>query len=390
MRLLTMCLRNLTRRKLRTALCITGVAVAACFMVAVGATTLRYAEIVTEMNVFFRGKIVVVPKGVLVVQGFPVGGAIPQSVIGDIEQVAGVEKAVPMLFSLELRPGETSSVMPVNATIGLPNEELPLMIGSATLKPEGKLPAANSTEEAIVGSSVADQYGIQVGSKINLRGREFTVCALVEGPSALLGRSIIISLGAAQEVLRYPMQINMAIVEPQQNASQEELANRIEEEIDYALALTEDERNELTKPILDVVENWNTAIQGTLLFLSMILVAIVGMMGVSERRRDFATLDAIGAPSSYVPKTILLENSLIGILGSVFGVILGSVAAAALASFYTTIPISQFVSSILLIVPPIFVARIIALVTVTCCIGGLIPALNASRTRISEVLKVEY
>jgi ABC-type antimicrobial peptide transport system permease subunit len=186
------------------------------------------------------------------------------------------------------------------------------------------------------------------------------------------------------------MQINMAIVEPKPNTSQEGLANSIEEKIDYAVALTEDERNELTKPILDVVESWNTAIQGTLLFLSMILVAIVGMMGVSERRRDFATLDAIGAPSSYVPKIILLENSLIGILGSVLGVILGSATAAALASFYTTIPVSQFVSSILLIVPPIFVARIIASVTVTCCLGGLIPALNASRTRISEVLKVVY
>jgi len=390
MQLITMCFRNLSRRKLRAFLCIFGVAIATCFIVAVGATTSRYAAIMTEMNIFFRGEIVVVARNVVVIQGFPIGGVIPQSVVDDIKRVDGVEKVVPMLFNFEFKPGEISSIMPVNATIGLPTKEWPMIIGSATLKPGGRLPLENATDEVIVGCSIADQYGISTGSQIRLKGHELTVCGIIEGSSALLERSMIMSLELAQDIFNYPMQISMAIVKPKPNVIQEELVSIIEREISYVMALTEDERNELTKPIIEVIENWNIAIQGVLLFLSMILVTIVGMMNVSERRRDFATLDAIGAPLGYVFRAVILEASLIGVLGGIVGIAFGSLAALVLASLYTSIPLAQFFPSILEIVPPLYMMEIFAANITVCCIAGIIPAINATRMRIAEVLRAEY
>ena len=389
MRLVTMCLRNLSHRRLRTFLCVFGVAVSTCFIVAVGATTSRYITIMTEMNVFFHGEVIVVSRGVLVIQGFPIGGVVPQSIVDDLE-MDGVEKVVPMLFSFEFRPSEASSVLPVNATIGLPVEEWSMIIGSSTLKPGGRLPLENSTKEVIIGCSIADQYGILTDSKVNLRGQELTVCGIIESPSALLGRSIIMSLELAQDICNYPMQINMAVVKPKSNITQEELASRIEGEISYVMALTENERNELTKPILEAVENWNMAIQAILLLLSMILVAIVGMISVSERRRDFATLDAIGAPLGYVFRAVILENSLIGVLGGVSGITIGSLAAVVLASLYTSIPLTQFLPGILDLVPPFYMLEIFIAIIVVCCVGGVIPAINATRMRIAEVLRAEY
>ena len=50
-----------------------------------------------------------------------------------------------------------------------------------------------------------------------LKGRELTVCGIIEGPLTLLERSIIMNLELAQEILKYPMQINMAIVKPKPN-----------------------------------------------------------------------------------------------------------------------------------------------------------------------------
>ena len=389
MRLVTMCLRNLSHRRLRTFLCVFGVAVSTCFIVAVGATTSRYITIMTEMNVFSHGEVIVVARGVLVIQGFPIGGVVPQSTVDDLE-MDGVEKVVPMLFSFEFRPSEASSVLPVNATIGLPVEEWSMIIGSSTLKPGGRLPLENSTKEVIVGCSIADQYGILTDSKINLRGQELTVCGIIESPSALLGRSIIMSLELAQDICNYPMQINMAVVKPKSSITQEELASRIEGEISYVMALTENERNELTKPILEAVENWNRAIQTILLLLSMILVAIVGMMSVSERRRDFATLDAIGAPLGYVFRAVVLETSLIGVMGGVLGITIGSLAAVVLASLYTSIPLTQFLPGILDLVPPSYMLEIFAAIIGVCCVGGVIPAINATRMRIAEVLRAEY
>jgi ABC-type lipoprotein release transport system permease subunit len=388
MHLTAICLRNLTHRKLRTSLCIFGVAIATCFIIAVGATTSRYVEIITEMNTFFRGKIVVAPRGAIVIQGFPIGGGpFPQdTTIYNISKMNGVEKVVPMIVDFGFELGGNPTIVPVNVTMGLPVEEMSLILGSATLK--GQMPS--STSEVVVGCSIADQCGISVGSKINIKGKEFRVCGILEGPSALLIRSIIMSLEEAQDVLRYPMMINMAVVDSKEGVVQDEIASEIENKISYVMALTDEERNILTKPIIDFVESWKIAVQAILLSLSMVLTAIVGIMSVSERRRDFATLDAIGAGSSHIFRIILLENSLIGFVGSILGIVSGIIVAAFLASFYTAIPISQFLSSIFVIVQPLYIAEVMVLVIASCCVGGIIPAINASKIRISEILKAEY
>jgi putative ABC transport system permease protein len=385
-----MCFRNLSHRKLRTCLCIFGVAIAICFTVAVGATTSRYAAVMTEMSMFFREEIVVVSRNVIVIQGFPIGGVIPQSVVNDIDGIDGVEKVVPMLFNLEFKLGEVSNIIPINVTIGLPIEDLPTLLGSASLRSGDRLPLENSTDEVIVGCSIADQYGISSGSNIMLKGRELTVCGIIEGPLTLLQRSIIMNLELAQEILKYPMQINMAIVKPKPNVTREELAGSIEKQISYVMALTENERNDLTEPILEAIGNLNMAIQGVLLFLSMILVTILGMINVSERRRDFSTLDAIGAPSGYTFRIVLLETSLIGVLGGAIGIVFGSLTALILASFYTSIPLAQFFPSIFEIVPPFYMLEIFITAVVACCVGGIIPAIGATKTRITEILRTEY
>jgi putative ABC transport system permease protein len=390
MRLITLCLRNLSRRKLRTILFIIGIATASCFIVAIGAITTRYIEIITEMNMFFRGKIIVVPRDTIVIQGFPIGGTFTQNIIQDIEKLNCVRKVTPMLFLLDFKLGESVSIMPINVTIGLPLREWTLIVNPLMLKPGGRMPTENSTSEVILGCSIADQYGISTDSKINLNGKEFDVCGIIEGPSALLGRSIIMRLEEAQEVFGYNMLLNMIIIEPIAGTEQDNLASSIENNIPSVMALTDDERNVLTKPIIDFVGGWNIAIQIILLFLSMLLTAIVGIMNVSERRRDFATLDAIGARSSQIFKIILFENSLIGFIGGILGTFFGIIVAAFLASFYTTIPLNQSFLSIIAAAKPVYIIEVTGFVVVSCCVGGIIPAINALKVRISEILRAEY
>jgi putative ABC transport system permease protein len=116
----------------------------------------------------------------------------------------------------------------------------------------------------------------------------------------------------------------------------------------------------------------------------------VTVMSVSERRRDFATLDAMGAPTSYVFRVVIIETLLMGVLGGTIGVAFGSLAAIILASLYTNIPVTLFFPSILEIVPPFYMLEMFASIVGVCCLGGIIPAINAMRMRIAEVLRAEY
>jgi len=182
----------------------------------------------------------------------------------------------------------------------------------------------------------------------------------------------------------------MVVVETEEEGMEKEVADRIEAEIDDVEALTTDERNEIVEPLLHDIETWNIGISGVLFLLSMILVITVAMINVSERRRDFATLDAIGAPKSAIFRMVITETTLIGLLGGLAGILLGSITAILIASIYTNIPLSTFFFDLFNVVSPLFMVKILASTVAVSCVAGIIPAIAASKMNISEVLRSEY
>ncbi|MFQ5999958.1 MAG: ABC transporter permease [Candidatus Bathyarchaeia archaeon] len=391
-----MCLRNLLRRRFRTSLCIFGVSLATIFIVAIGATTTNYTTVIRDMNIFFSGDVVIVAEGAMVIQAFPViGGNIPESVVEKVQQVNGVKTAVPMLVRFGYQVEAVIQLAPSNVSIGIPPGNWSVLVGHTPLKPGGNWPSADTDKkEVVIGPSIAVQYDLAVGSKVKLEKTNLTVAGILDSRSALLSRSIILPLELARR-LYYPdpnvsWMGNMVIVELEEEGTEKEVADRIEAEILGVEALTTDERNEIVEPLLNDIETWNIGISSVLYLLSMILVTMVAMMNVSERRRDFATLDAIGAPKSAIFRMVITETTLIGLLGGLAGIVLGSIAAILIANIYTNIPLSMFFFNLFNIVSPLFMIKILASTVTVSCIAGVIPAIAASKMNISEVLRSEY
>jgi putative ABC transport system permease protein len=172
---------------------------------------------------------------------------------------------------------------------------------------------------------------------------------------------------------------------PEQN-----LTTAITAKISYANALTETQRNDIVEPILDQVQTWTLGIETVVFIISLILVMTVTIMNVSERRRDFATLDAMGAPTSYVFLVVIIETFFIGVLGGTIGIASGSITAIVLASLYTHIPLAMFFPNVFDMVPPFYMLETFVAIVAVCCLGGIVPAINAMRIRIAEALRAEY
>jgi putative ABC transport system permease protein len=392
MRLLTLCIRNLFRRKMRTSLCIVGVALAATFVVAVGATTTRYVTVIREMNVLFSGQIMVVSKNAVVIQAIPITrSSFQERLAEEIKtEIEGVEKTVPVLFITSINLDQLQ-LIPPNFTLGIPVEEWRFMLGLTPLKNGvGHFPTNEDSNEVVVGPSLADQYGWVVGDNVTVNGYNVTVAGILDTKLAILNRCIVMPLKLAQTIYNYPNSVNMITVKPAQGYLIVNLTEAIEQEYPYLKALTEEERNDIIQPVLDQVGLWSFGIQTVVFTLSLILVMTVTLMSVSERRRDFATLDAIGAPLNYVFRIVLVETALIGAIAGAIGIALGSLASLFLASVYTDIPLALFFPSIFEIVPPLYMLEMFAAIVVTSCLGGVIPAINATRMRIAEVLRAEY
>ncbi len=391
-----MCLRNLLRRRFRTSLCIFGVSLATIFIVAIGATTTNYAAVIREMNVFFKGDVVVVAEGAMVVQAFPVmGGNIPGSVVERVQNVNGVKTAIPMLIRFGYKVEAVIQLAPSNVSIGIPSGNWSILVGHTPFKPGGDWPSADpDKKEVVVGQSLAVQYDLDVGSTVKVEDANLTVVGILDSRSALLSRSVILQLELARQLYYPDPKVswigNMIVVDLEEGALEEEVADRIEAEILGVEALATDERNEIIEPLLHDIETWNLGLSSMLYLLSMVLVTMVAMINVSERRRDFATLDAIGTPKSAIFRMVMTETTLIGFLGGLTGILVGSIVAILVASVYTTIPLSLFLFDLLKIVSPFFMTKILVSTVAVSCVAGVIPAIAASRMNISEVLRSEY
>ena len=393
MRITVMCFRNLLRRRLRTTLCIFGISLATVFIVAIGATTTHYTQVIRDMNIFFAGKIVAVPEGAMVVQGFPVvGGNIPQNIIEEIKQIEGVEAAVPMLVwfgYLKLAPS--------NITIGVPYGNWSMLVGATPLEPGGNWPSER--DEVVLGQSIATQYELKVGSTLPVKDMNktmhiLTVSGILDSRSALLLRGIIIPLEMARRLHYENPDVtwkgNMVVVAFESGLKEAEIAERIRAETRGIEALTTDLRNEIVEPLLSDIETWNAGITSVLYALSMVLITLVAMINISERRRDFATLDAIGAPKRTVLRMVVTEILFIGLIGSIIGIVVGSFSAVLFASQYTNIPLSLFLSNIFEIVTPWLIVRVLVSTVAVASLAGLVPALAATRINIAEGLRSEY
>jgi len=383
----------LFRRKVRTSLSIIGVALATAFVIAVGATTMRYTTVIKEMSVLFSGQIMVTSSNAVVIQAIPIGGSmLPQNYTDrKIQDITGVDKTVPVLFVTPMSLTGIIQTVPVNFTMGIPVEDWKTVIGPTPLRGNsGHFPTNESGSEVVVGASLADQYNWTVDSTVFLNSHKLTVAGILETKLALLNRCVLMPLKLAQRVYNYPGSVNIIAVKPAQGIIQKNLTETIEAKMDYVQALTEDERNDMVQPVLAQVETWDVGVQSVVLIMSLIQVMAVSAMSVSERRRDFATLDAMGAPLNYVFRIVVLESTLIGVLGGLLGICFGSLASLTLASLYTSIPITLFFPSLFEIVPPLYVAEILLAAMFVCCAGGILPALNAMRMRVSEVLRADY
>ena len=393
-----MCFRNLLRRRLRTTLCIFGISLATVFIVAIGATTTHYTQVIRDMNIFFTGKIVAVPEGAMVVQGFPVvGGNIPQNIIEEIKQIEGVEAAVPMLVRFGYQIEAIVQLAPSNITIGVPYGNWSMLVGATPLEPGGNWPSER--DEVVLGQSIAAQYGLKVGSTLPVKDMNktmqiLTVSGILDSRSALLLRGIIIPLEMARRLHYENPDVtwkgNMVVVAFESGLKEEEIAERIRAETRGIEALTTDLRNEIVEPLLSDIETWNAGITSVLYALSMVLITLVAMINISERRRDFATLDAIGAPKRTVLRMVVTEILFIGLIGSIIGIVVGSFSAVLFASQYTNIPLSLFLSNIFEIVTPWLIVRVLVSTVAVATLAGLVPALAATRINIAEGLRSEY
>jgi putative ABC transport system permease protein len=385
-------IRNVTRRKLRSFLTISGIVIGIVALTTMGALANNFNALLDGGAKYYAGY---VPVGDANSNGVNGGGVLPLSKGAEIAAVPGVARVFPSI-TVQAKPGALNVV-----NLGLPdyissydpaeNDFSALRTTFASghaLDPDG-------TGQVVLGSSFAAEFGKRVGDTITLPVRPpdstpdfvqhtYTIVGILDRTLTAPDTGAFVSLADAQQLMKEQLP---AALRGSYDASQyatafdvygtpgtnlDQLADRINAEVSGIKA------QKPSKIVAALIAGGQlfTEITMAAALLALIIggLAVINtmIMAVSERVREIGLKKAIGASTGAVTREFLLESTFIGFAGGVIGFGIGY-AATALGN--ASMPASQ--GSIFLVTPGL-AALCIGFAVVLGATAGILPALRAA------------
>ncbi|TMB72457.1 MAG: ABC transporter permease [Chloroflexi bacterium] len=358
-------IRNLTRRKLRNTLTISGIVIGVLALVTMGAMAEKFNALLDGGVTYFGSNIQVTAAGA---SAFGGSSVLQQSTVSQVEQVPGVAAAFGEI-QVQAKPGSVQTV-----SFGLPDyitsydpransySEFSKNAGSTIdlpIRPSDAKADFVNHSFTVVGVLAKTQTGPDTGAFINLKDAQMLLKDSL--PAAIRDRIDTSTLVTGMTVYGNP------------GVNLDNLSDTINNQVSGVKA---------TKPSTIV----NSFKSGGALFTAIttgaaLLALIVGglsvintmLMAVTERVREIGLKKAVGAHTRHILREYLLEATLIGAIGGTVGLLLGWGITSLVNAATATSNLSLFlVTWRLVIIAIVFSVGLGA-------IAGIIPALRASR-----------
>jgi putative ABC transport system permease protein len=388
-------IRNLTRRKLRNILTISGIVIGVLALVTMGAMAEKFNALLSGGATYFGSNVQVADSSSGAVGGFG-GGLLTLDRVAALEKVDGVAAAFPDV-SVSAKPGSANAV-----SFGIPdyianydprsNSYSAFKINIA----QGRDLNTSNNGEVVLGADFATEFKKKAGDTIDLPVRAkdapvdfvnhtFTVVGILAKTQTAPDTGAYVSLADSQMLMKESLPasirnsidttklVNGATVYGKPGVDLDKLADKINAEVPGVKA---------TKPSVLVASfNSGSAIFTAITTGAALIALVVGglsvintmLMAVTERVREIGLKKAVGAKVGHILREYLLEAVLIGGIGGTIGILLGwgltSLINAATASANLTL---FLLSWRLVIVAILFSVGLGAA-------AGIIPALRASR-----------
>jgi ABC-type antimicrobial peptide transport system permease subunit len=312
-------------------------------MLTVSAVSQRYVTVVTQSYSIYSTSIVVVSRASLLVEGVPLGGAIPEGTSALLDGVSGVASTTPILFVVD-----TQQLVPKNITIGIPMQNFTMFGRTTQVQLEGSYPT--STNQVVVGRYLAGISNLSVGSKIKEGGVSLEVSGIISTANLILGNAVIMPLETAQVTQGYTGLVS-AILVGSAGVPPDILSQRIDSKIPGVVAIDPARSQSFTNPLTQSVGVISESIDVFSVTLAFLFVSIISSVNLMERKDEFYTIKAIGSSSSSIMKVALAETGLISLIGFFSGLLLSGVSTAAAFQQYAGIPFLDSVYNIFDAIP---------------------------------------
>ncbi|MDE1848844.1 MAG: ABC transporter permease [Nanoarchaeota archaeon] len=264
----------------------------------------------------------------------------------------------------------------------------------------GKLIYQGDRGVIVIGSNLADstknQLGrdLKVGDKVQINGGDFKVQGILEKQgSFIVDNAILMNEKDLQELLGYGDQVDIIEVKVADESLMNQTQNAIENlmrqrrdvkagQEDFQVTTPQASLNSVNQ-ILFGIQIFIIIIASISIFVGAIGITNTMMTSVMERKREIGIMKSIGARNDQIFYQFFIEAGLLGLIGGVLGIILGTgigyVGTAALNAFIGSSAQPQI---------SFFLLFFTALGSFTIgSAAGIIPAIRASHERPVEDIR---
>jgi putative ABC transport system permease protein len=304
---------DLARRRLRTVLAATGIAVGVAAVVALfalGAAIERSAAGLAELGgaefgLFQSGR------------GDLAASRLPQSLADSARDEPGVEDAAPILVLTEQLPDESTFLM-----FGVDPESF---VMSRLVFTSGGPPRAE--DEVVLGDGAADDLGLTAGDTLRVGSGEFRIVGVYSSGLPFEDQGAALPLDAAQDIVGSGTDATTIAVSVAPGAASDDVAERLEQAFPGTVAVSDPGQVERLDTNALLVDKATVVLTALALLLGAIMVMNTTLMTVLERQSEFALLVAVGWPGWQIARLVIGQALLLGLLGASLGLPLGLLAA---------------------------------------------------------------
>lgn len=379
--------RNLRRRKLRSFLTLSGIALGAFALTVMGSLSENFNRQIGSLEEFLEEQVLVRPKGSSV---FFAAGHLPMSMLPELEAIEGVKVAVPnmeVLFDEDdegtFGPPKAINGVDIARALNSPLNDLDLASGRKVEPGERWKIVLGSTLARDVGESERLGRPARPGDVVTIRDHEWEVVGIGVATATPIDSFAVASIEDTRVIEQeadVSGSLNVANVAeefqvyPEDGVAPNDLADRVEQVVaDRGVVFPPATSSEQLQQQTAI---FNAIILGSALVALLVGgVAIINTMvfSVTERTREIGIKKAIGASDRDILREFLSESSILSFAGGIFGGFLGYLFTFALNASTRDTGVIAFT------VTPRLALFVFGLSLVIGAGAGLLPARRAAR-----------
>ncbi|MBP7690117.1 MAG: ABC transporter permease [Thermoflexales bacterium] len=367
--------KNLLRRKMRTLLTVSGIAVGVAMIVALGAMGEGLRTGYSQMFGGSGADLTLMQEGAFDITM----SGVDAQVIEDVAALPNVRDATGLIVGNVAAPNTPYFFVFGYDPASFAFERFRLIDGvplGATRRSAG---GAGGGREIMLGKQAADALKLGVGDVLRLTGGSFKITGIYNSGNGFEDAAAILALNDAQQLLQKYRQVGAVQIKVADPREIDQLRARLEKQFPR-LSVSQSGDVADQAQMVQYIQVFAVAIAALAVLIGGVGMTNTVMMSTFERTREIGTLRAVGWQRRRVMGMIFGESVVLGVLGGAIGCALG-VGLMWLVSANTTIGFIQGQ------VTPDLIAQGLSTAIVLGAIGGLYPAWRAAQLLPIEALQ---